>query len=78
MGKKIGKGLDILFGNESNKSNNRTTTSKQTNKKEGFYIYMNDDLKVRLQMHKVKTKVTLSDIVEAAVTKYLDAEEKKL
>jgi len=78
MGKKIGQGFNSMFeGGNQDTGGKKKTETKAKNKKEGFYIYMSDDLKVRLQLHKVKTKATLSDIVEAAVSKYLDTEEKK-
>jgi len=70
--KPIGKGLDGMFTDP-------VVTSKKNEEKpkEKLFCPIDADLKIRVNLHKVKNKVTLTDIVEAALIQYLDKEEKK-
>lgn len=73
MAKEIGKGFDGMF----NKGKNEFAPEhKQEKPKEKLFVEIDADLKTRLQMYKVTSKTALNNIVEAALTEYLNKKEK--
>lgn len=70
MGKKeIGKGFDNMF--------NPTTvpSEKQESKKEKLFCEISSEVKTKLQLYRIKNKVTLGDAVEMALQEFLKNEE---
>jgi hypothetical protein len=72
MGKKeIGKGFDNMF-NPTTISNEK---KESKNKKEKLFCEISSDVKTKLQLYRIKNKVTLGDAVEMALQEFLKNEE---
>jgi len=69
--RKIGQGLEGILDPDT------PVKKEEKAKQDKLFCPINADLKIRVNLYKAQNKVTLTDIVEAALVQYLDKEEKE-